>query len=158
MKYLKLYENGDWRKDSDDKELVNLSLEIDDILLEISDEGFPFVQPAFINRDKINVEVVGNDLNKITGYDEFYITQTVQDVLERLVYYIRSKGYEITLGLYYYGSMGLFDKGYDISHKDGKWVILSEQDDKHNTISNEIRPINLLEQEVDFIGITIYKN
>jgi len=158
MKYLKLFENDEWRRRSDDKELVDLSLEIDDILLEISDDGFPYVQPSFINRDKINVEIVGNTDGKITGYDEFYITQTVQDVLERLVYYIKSKGYEISLGLYYYGSMGLFDKGYEIDHRDDKWVILSEENDKHYPISKEIRPINLLEQEVDFVGITITKN
>lgn len=157
MKYLKLYESDEWRRNTTDPDLYDMSLEVDDILLEISDESLPFVQPAFINKNKINVEIVGTPDGRLTYADEFKVTPTVKSTLERLIEYVESKGFRIEIGLYFY-NQGEFLEGYYVDVKDGEWFIYSEVDRLHNTISKERRPIDLLEQEPDFIGITIAKN
>ena len=162
MKHLMTYrifeseDDDSWRRRTDDTDLKDLSYEVDDILLDISDDGFPYVQPSLINRDKIQIEIVGNDSGEITNYDEFEITKVVQDTLDRLYTHVTSRGYKCKIGLYFYRFDG-FEKSYQVIFKNNKSYIVEEVGRTHSVVNRNVREVNLSEFEPDFIGITIEK-
>lgn len=149
-------EDDEWRRNTDDTDLKDLSYEVDDILLDISDEGFPYVQPSLINYGRINIEITGTEDGTITENNEFCITEVIQNTLRRLYDHVKSRGYKCYIGLYFYSSGG-FNKSYEVRLEGDKWYITKEIDDNLNQVEPNNKQIDLLRIEPDFIGITIRK-
>lgn len=164
MRYLKLFESDEWRRNTNDKELYDLSLEVDDILLDISDDGFPYVQPSFITKEeRINVEIVSTPDGTLDYSDGFQITPTVKSTLERLTEYVQSKGYKIDIRLYLYpnGDNGSSMVVY-IMIKGNRWISHKEVDvsnygDLEEVTSNDHKEVDPSVYNPEFIGITITK-
>lgn len=163
MKYLKLFESDEWRRKTNDKELYDLSLEIDDILIDISDDGFPYVQPSHIHKEKISIEIVHTPDGTLSYSDGLQITPTVKSTLERLTEYVESKGYKIDIRLYLYpnGNSGSCMVVY-IKIKGDKWISYKEVDVSNYGDLEEVTSIKLKQVDPsiynpEFIGIRIEK-
>ena len=135
MKHLKTYkvfESDDWRFRTDDNELKGLSYELDDILLDISDEGFPYVQPSLISKGKIYIEITGNKSGGYTfdGEDRFLLTNNIKEVIERVSSLSESKGYKCKIELLYSETsedveIDEYVEGFEVEIKNNHWLMVS---------------------------------
>lgn len=143
MKHIKLYEN--WKRNSDDATIKEVADTIDDILLDISDMGFPYVHDAMIFREKIMFEITATSDGMLapegvsnSDAPTFKITNEILSVLERCNQYADQMGYNINIHLA--RAIGNFGKEFDSVDKLKGYI-----SEGYNTV-------------VNFIGVTIKKN
>jgi len=142
MKYLESYSE---HSKGVTPEFIEIGYDMDDILAEIVDDGYPYLYKAMYN-DKLYgvgglmIEIASNPDNKIKnvegnvwveGYDYFIVTSDMIDVLERSKEYIKQlnmksdKKYNIKI------------KGYD------------------GFLGRDVEYDDFLNNKLSFIGITI---
>ncbi len=143
MKHIKLYEN--WKRNSEDKDIKEVADTIDDILLDISDMGFPYVQGAMISREKIMFEITGTSDGSTSSELMVKITNDIISVLERCNEYVDQVGYNMNIhlgrsGSEYSGSKPFGGKEFDNVNKLREYI------------NRGYNPV------VSFIGVTITKN
>lgn len=129
MKYLKRYNEST----TSHQEVCDY---INDILLDISDLDFPYVQRAFIHREVIMFEICSNDKGVIDD-TKFEITEEIISVLKRCIEYTESQEFKIKIRL-------CFGESADTNRAIYNSYMLK----KHN-ISNFVG------RSVAFIGVTI---
>ncbi len=104
MRYIKLYKFFE----SDDS-IKEVSEVIGDILLDISDNGFPYIDKPIIFNKKIMAEVSGMPNNTIGR--TFEVTNEIIDVIKRCIEYSESQGYLVQLHFNRYIDEDLNDNG-----------------------------------------------
>lgn len=162
MRYLKTYESDDWRRKTNNQNLKDLSYELDDILDDISDEGFPHVQPSLVDdkRQSINIELTASEDGSVSGHDEFPITPIVESTLRRLQDCATSNQCIINIGLYFiYPSEAQTDV-VNISYDGSHWIVDSKDISSGHERGDyeEGKALDIIGIDVDFVGISIYNN
>ena len=163
MKYLKTYKifesDDSWRRKTDDVQFKELSYELDDILLDISDEGFPYVQPSLISGNNLFVEITGTEKGAILydDSDKFEIDINIKNVLERIVSLVESKGYKYNMEIFYsvtYEDVSIdeYIEGYTVEFKNDQWVMINTFSSKGKGIA-EYKPTPLDKPDpIDIVG------
>jgi len=148
MRHIKLYEN--WKRNSDDATIKEVADTIDDILLEISDMGFPYVQGAMISREKIMFEITATSDGSTSNEFMVKVTNDIISILERCNEYVDQVGYNMNIHL------GLTSGGLRPEYSGHKPFGGKE----FNSVSELREYINNrgYNPVVSFIGVTITKN
>jgi len=145
MKYLKLFEELDTKE----KDMEEIGDNLNEILYDIVDDGFPHLYPAWYNNKLHRVgglmmEIAANDRNEY-NHEYFEITDKMVDVLERCIDYIKTTGYKIEIMC-----MRPQSDEIEIYLLDGDESEMSETINVDNNNVSDILGIR-----VNFIGITV---
>jgi hypothetical protein len=170
MKYLKAYESNDWMKKTNDPKIQDIAYQLDDILLDIKDEGFPYIQDSFITtvgkidaiqRDAIEIEIGPTDDGKlINDYDGKFltckITPLVKSSIDRIYQYITDSKYSIEIGLHiqeegkdqYDDETFIINKDISIDVKNSNWVVRDYKKYNHFIEINDLKTKEYMKGEV----------
>lgn len=143
MNYLKLFEELDTKE----QDMQEIGDNLNEILYDIVDDGFPHLYPAKYNNKLygiggLMIEIASNDRNE---YNEEYfeITDNIVDALKRCVEYLKSTPYKIQI-------MCMKPKTDEVE------IYLPGDNEISGTINVDNDNINeILGEKVNFIGIAV---